>query len=68
MPWRGMLRSAPMLVATVDGLRPIVLVRPAWLRGDDTPDTKAVRLPIRSPWNSALISRQVGSDGSEAPF
>jgi hypothetical protein len=28
------LRGAPMLVATADGLRPIVMVKPGWLRGD----------------------------------
>jgi hypothetical protein len=34
---RGMPRGAPMLVATADGLRLIVMVKPGWLRGDGTP-------------------------------
>jgi hypothetical protein len=33
---RGTPREARMLVATTDGLRPIVLVRSGWVRGDGT--------------------------------
>jgi hypothetical protein len=65
---RGMPRSAPMLVATADGLRSIAMVRPGWLRGDGTPGQEggqavySITLELGAP-----ISRQTGSGGSEAP-
>jgi hypothetical protein len=52
---RGMPRGAPMLVATADGLRLIVMVKPGWLRGDGTPGHEGGQA-IRSPWSSVSRS------------
>ena len=60
---RGMPRSAPMLVATTEGLRPIVGVRPGWLRNDgsagaaDGSAVYSITLKLGAP-----LRREGGSD------